>query len=260
MTTEHIDAYFNFLRRLSIYADKTLSAYRGDIEAFIYYIDGASQITNQTIEEYTKFLSEKYKPATVARRLLSLSGFLSYLKQEYRILWHIDSIEPYYVPPIEKKHLTRREISKLFDVTLDKEDTTKSNLLTIRNLAIVSSIYSTGIPASELSALSLDSFLASGTETILRYYSLKGEEVDMPLPDAAIHYMYSYIKYARPLLINSKGTDTLFLNHLGERLTRQGIFDIIRRHAKKCGLKQPVSPSMIRHSFSMHRQERQENE
>jgi integrase/recombinase XerD len=56
----------------------------------------------------------------------------------------------------------------------------------------------------------------------------------------------------RPALIVRPNETALFLNHRGQRLTRQGLWLIIRRYVKEVGIREPVTPHTLRHSFAAH--------
>jgi integrase/recombinase XerD len=57
---------------------------------------------------------------------------------------------------------------------------------------------------------------------------------------------------ARPQLMQKKNTDVLFLNRLGTKFTRQGLWKIVIRYAQKAGLQKKVHPHTFRHSFATH--------
>jgi integrase/recombinase XerD len=61
-----------------------------------------------------------------------------------------------------------------------------------------------------------------------------------------------YVARGRPHLGRSQQRDALLLNVRGRRLTRQAVFDLVRRHALEAGVDRDVTPHTLRHSFATH--------
>ena len=75
----------------------------------------------------------------------------------------------------------------------------------------------------------------------------------MPLYADAIHTINVYLEKGRPALLGDNPEErTLFLNPRGERLTRQGLWLIIKNYARELGLEDRVTPHTLRHSFATH--------
>ena len=74
----------------------------------------------------------------------------------------------------------------------------------------------------------------------------------IPLHQGAIRFVKEYIVGARTQLLRDKDEQALFLNRRGERLTRQGFWLILKTYAKAAGIKKPVTPHTLRHSFATH--------
>src|SRR4029450_8865790 len=74
----------------------------------------------------------------------------------------------------------------------------------------------------------------------------------VPIGRSARRALEAYLVRARPLLAGPRSGPALFLNAQGSRLTRQGCWKILRRHARHAGLEAEVSPHVLRHSFATH--------
>lgn len=61
-----------------------------------------------------------------------------------------------------------------------------------------------------------------------------------------------YLEQARPMLVSKKNTENVFVNHHGNRLSRQGFWKIIKQIAKDVGIEKEISPHTLRHSFATH--------
>ncbi len=74
----------------------------------------------------------------------------------------------------------------------------------------------------------------------------------MPIYDQAALTIDAYLKNGRPLLVRNSEEKALFLNHRGERLTRQGLWLIIKQYVETVGIEGDVTPHTLRHSFATH--------
>jgi integrase/recombinase XerD len=61
-----------------------------------------------------------------------------------------------------------------------------------------------------------------------------------------------YLQRGRPYLGRLQRGDILFLNHRGQGITRQAVFQLVREHARKAGITKDVTPHTLRHSFATH--------
>ena len=69
----------------------------------------------------------------------------------------------------------------------------------------------------------------------------------------AVADLKSYLDTSRLSLLGSrKGETALFVNHRGERLTRQWVWNILKTYAKKAGIDERITPHTLRHSFATH--------
>jgi integrase/recombinase XerD len=74
----------------------------------------------------------------------------------------------------------------------------------------------------------------------------------LPLSDRATGAIRLYLERGRDTLLRDAQENALFLNHRGKRLTRQGLWLIIKGHVREAGLDANVTPHTLRHSFATH--------
>ena len=74
----------------------------------------------------------------------------------------------------------------------------------------------------------------------------------VPVYTGAIEAIHDYVEQGRPHLIMEPNEPALFLNHRGQRLTRQGLWLIIKYYVKQVGIRGAVTPHTLRHSFATH--------
>jgi integrase/recombinase XerD len=122
--------------------------------------------------------------------------------------------------------------------------------LALRDRALLETLYAAGLRVSEATALDVDDLdLEDGT---VRAFGKGAKERLVPIGRSARRALEGYLVRARPLLAGPRSGPALFLNAQGSRLTRQGCWKILRRHARHAGLEAEVSPHVLRHSFATH--------
>jgi integrase/recombinase XerD len=124
----------------------------------------------------------------------------------------------------------------------------------LRDRAILELLYATGLRASELVGLRpADLDLELG---LLRCMGKGRKERLVPVGRVAARYLRRYQDEARPRLARGRGSAFLFLNNRGQRLSRMGLWLVVRRHAVSAGLERVLTPHVLRHSFASHLLER----
>ncbi len=232
----------------------TVVAYRNDLNQVCSYltrqqVKNWQQVTQEHIEDYLLEMrdAQAYRPATIARKLAALKTFFRYLDSEGIIT--SDPIEKLNAPRIQRElpHiLSQEQIAGLFR-QVDVE-----TLAGKRDFAMLHMLYATGMRVSELISLNLSDF-DSVAATILcpgRNGQSKRERV-LPLSFAVVEATNRYLVAARPgLVARHPEEQALFLNHHGQRLTRQGFWLIIKGYARLAGITE-ITPHMLRHSFAI---------
>jgi integrase/recombinase XerD len=74
----------------------------------------------------------------------------------------------------------------------------------------------------------------------------------VPLGEEALDWLRRYLAEARPLLMNGKVSNAMFVTQRGEGMTRQMFWYLIKKHAKRGGMHKPLSPHTLRHAFATH--------
>jgi integrase/recombinase XerD len=111
-------------------------------------------------------------------------------------------------------------------------------------------MYACGLRASEATGLEVsDVDLEAG---ILRARGKGSKERLVPIGSAAGRALTAYLQRGRPKLAGDRLQPKLFLNHRGGGLTRQGLYKIVQRHARRAGLASKMSPHTLRHTFATH--------
>jgi integrase/recombinase XerD len=119
-----------------------------------------------------------------------------------------------------------------------------------RDKAIFEMMYATGLRVSELTELTLRQVHLDAGYVILRG---KGDqERGVPMGEYAAEALKEYLTDARPILGKKSRAHQVFLNNRGEKLSRQGVWKLIKQYALRAGILQNLTPHMLRHSFATH--------
>jgi integrase/recombinase XerD len=122
--------------------------------------------------------------------------------------------------------------------------------LGLRDRALFEILYACGLRVSELIALRTAAYGAR--QGVLRVRGKGRKERIVPVGEEARRWLERYLVSARPLLLGVRESPWLFVNARGGPLTRQGVWTILRGHARRVGLESRVSPHVFRHAFATH--------
>jgi integrase/recombinase XerD len=120
-----------------------------------------------------------------------------------------------------------------------------------RDKAMLELLYASGMRVSELVALNMGDVDTTGG--YVRCFGKGNKERMIPIYPRATKSTAEYITEARPKIVqHNEKEKALFLNVRGQRLTRQGLWQILKGYAKSAGLDIEVTPHTLRHSFATH--------
>lgn len=234
-------------------SDNTVGAYRQDITAFSKFLEGRgigsmAEATNTAVVAYLMDLKNSGKSSsTVSRKLASIRAYYRFLVNKGIV--KVNPTEDIKAPKISRNEIsyfTIEEIEKLLDMP---DDSTKGK----RDRAILEVLYATGIRASEIIELRVSSInLRMGFVTCNGDH---GKARIVPIGSPARKALEDYLGNSRPAYMrNGDAEDNegmLFVNYVGEPLTRQGLWKILKQYGGEAGLTE-ITPQMIRNSFAMH--------
>jgi integrase/recombinase XerD len=129
-----------------------------------------------------------------------------------------------------------------------KHDSTRGQ----RDSALLELLYATGMRVSEVVALDLNDVDLDSCCVHCINKNGKHKTRVIPVYRHAVEVLRGYLESARPRLTRDDREMALFLNHRGHRLTRQGLWLIIKRYVEEVGISTPVTPHTLRHSFATH--------
>ena len=247
---EVISRFLAYLLQEKAAAINTLDAYRTDLRQFAQFRQNYPQKISlkAIIRGYLSSLREKgYSQASCVRKFAALRSFFDWLKTEG--ILEINPTEgigyPPRKPPMKPEILPSNEIMALWKILFQSQ--TKE---AIRDLAIAKLFLATGIKSAKLVSLDIDKvYLTSSNPYIKVELNKKIRVILIPLETAEV--LKRYIHEVRGGWLRGRKERALFLNQRGRRLTRQGVWFILRKHARKAGIKGNITPSRMRHSFAI---------
>jgi len=253
-----VELTFDFLGYLELergLSRNTLEAYRSDLQQFGDFLQrrGLDPLQVQTTD-LTAFISELASgneerpaaaPATLQRKIACLRSFYRHLRREQ--ILDRDPASELRAPRSRArlpKVLSRDEVGRLL------EQPRGTSPAALRDRALLETMYACGLRASEAIGLELSELdLQDG---ILRARGKGSKERIVPIGSKAVEALAAYLEHGRPPLVGIRPERRVFVNLRGSGLSRQGLYKIVRRHARSAGLEQRMSPHTLRHTFATH--------
>lgn len=251
---ELVEDYLDYILVERGLSKNTSGAYSADLHKFVYYLDSKNlnlkKIKRKNIDGFILHLKhEGLKPVSIYRVIAAIKSFYKYLASHGYL--NKNPVKIVRFPKLWEKIpdvLSLQEIEGL----LNKPK--RRGVLNLRDKAILELMYATGMRVSEVVKLRIsDLDLNLG---ILRCQGKGKKERILPLGKGACKAISKYLQESRPKLKKSNSVSELFLSRLGESISRQSVWKIIKKYAKKCNIDKNVTPHTIRHSFATHLLER----
>lgn len=258
MGTDHLPGDVEeFLTHLAIEKGRsanTLTAYRHDLRRYVGYLDATpvAAASDVDVQGFRDALFELgLARSSVNRSLTAVRGLHRYLFAEG--ITRTDptaDLEPSKLPKGLPKALPESDITRLFDVVVG------TDAMARRDRAILETLYGTGMRISECVALSLDDVdLEAG---LIRVTGKGDKQRLVPVGRFAESALTAWIEpqgrgALAPTSWKSRSDQlAIFLNHRGGRLSRQGMWGMIRKHGLEAGIADRLSPHVLRHSCATH--------
>jgi integrase/recombinase XerC len=233
----------------------TVKNYGSDVGQFLDYcreqrVGSLERIDRSLLRNYLAELDAVgYVKASIARRVAELRSFGNFLVQE-GVLDHnpFRAISAPRIPKRLPKYLTVAEVEALVAVP----DT--STPLGLRDRAIIEVLYGAGLRVGEL--VGLDVGDADPRQAQVRVMGKGGKERIGLLGQPAVRALRAYLETGRPALLAKRKAgapgNALWLNHRGGRLSARGVAMMLGQAGKAAGIRTPISPHVLRHSFATH--------
>ncbi len=249
-----IQTYLNYLKVEKGLALNTVDAYSRDLATFAAFAAKRSRrLTAIRRDDIVDFLASLYRQkldsSSVARHLVTLRNFFRFALREGVI--PADPTINLESPKVRKSlpgFLRLEEMERL----LEQPD--MRTPLGVRDKALLELLYSTGLRVSELVGLRVgDLEMRMGC---LRCIGKGNKERIVPVGRKALAAVEQYLTESRPVLLRMRrhapAVPNLFVNRLGGKLSRVGVWKILAGYGRRAGLRSKLTPHKMRHSFATH--------
>ena len=253
---EDIDSFLNYLNVEKGFSQNTVVAYRNDLYQLASFVEEEAakrgsapswaSFGRQGLLSYLLNLKERnYAATTMARKVAAMRSFFNFMVAEGSMKDNpSENIGSPKVGRSLPKPISISQVRRLLE-----EPSKQSKPEAKRDVAILHLLYASGMRVSELVSLNLDDIDIEGG--YVRCFGKGHKERLIPIHERAAQAVAEYVKEARPRLAHSQDELALFLNARGERLTRQGLWQILKEYAKSAEL-EGITPHTLRHSFATH--------
>lgn len=247
---EEIQEFMSYLENVKKTSENTRLSYQRDLHKLQRFLGQQAvldiqAVTMTNLNSYILYLEkEHFAASTISRNIAAIKSF-------YHFLWRKGSVkddisEQLKAPKVQRQApevLTREEMERL--LCQPNEKTPKG----MRDKAMLELLYATGIRVSEVIALKV-----ADVNLMLGYIVCRdtNKERFIPINQSAAESLNNYLKQARDIMVGDNTIDNLFVNCSGRKLSRQGIWKMMKGYAKKAEIDTEITPHTIRHSFAFH--------
>jgi integrase/recombinase XerD len=252
-----IDSFLTYLKVEKGFSENTVAAYRNDLSQLADFArteaarkgEQASwaDFDRQRILSYLLQLQEKrYAETTRARKIAAARSFFKFLVSEGIVKKDpTENMESLNVGRSLPRPISVDQVRALLDQPA-RQSTPEAR----RDSAMLQLLYASGMRVSELVSLNVSD--VNTTDGDVRCLGKGNKERIIPIHAKAAGIVQDYILEGRPRLRRRDSEQALFLNRRGERLTRQGFWQILKEYARAAGIDAEVTPHTLRHSFATH--------
>ena len=249
LTSTTIDGYLAYLRDVRRMSPNTVESYARDLAALAAFAEkrklDPAALDRRELDAFVRSLmASGLSPRSTARAVACIRGFYKFLAVEQRRESSpADDLRAPRAWAALPKFLDLEEVDRL----LAQPDVSRPRGL--RDKALISVLYATGLRVSELISLKLPNLhLQEGYLTCIG----KGDkERIVPIGQEATDWVQKYLAGARPKLV-PKSSPWLFVNARGGPLSRVGFWKLLKEYGLKAGITRNISPHVLRHSFATH--------
>ncbi|MFC1950561.1 site-specific tyrosine recombinase XerD [Chloroflexota bacterium] len=254
---EDINSFLNYLTVEKGFSENTVVAYRNDLYQMASFAEEETvkrgltpswaSFGRQEMLSYLLNLKDRnYAATTAARKVAAAKSFFSFMVTEGNIK---DNPTLNLASPKIGKSLPK-PISISQAMLLLEQPAKLSTPEAKRDKAMLELLYASGMRVSELVSLNVDDISIDAGN--IRCFGKGHKERLIPIAPRAVQTTKEYLQEARSYRTRNDTEQALFLNARGERLTRQGLWQILKGYAKSAGLAKEITPHTLRHSFATH--------
>jgi integrase/recombinase XerC len=245
---KHIFDFLTYLRNERNISPHTARGYLADLEQLSDFLGDKelSAVDHQTLRQFiASLMRRKANKSSIARKLSAIRSFFRYLNREGILTKNPTRLVA--TPRRERRLpavLTADDALRLVESPHSKK--TNDHSIELRDHAVLETLYSTGIRASELIGMNREDI--DRHDNLIRIRGKGRKERIVPIGDKAREAIDAYLTFRSRIVEPA----AVFTGPSGKRLTARTVQRILENHRKQLGLLQKASPHTLRHSFATH--------
>jgi integrase/recombinase XerC len=240
---QHIADFLRYLATVKNVSPHTLRSYQSDLEQFAGFLRDRDiiDVGHQDLRQFLGMLmSRKAKRSSIARKLSAIRTFFKYLNREGVLAGNPARLVA--TPRQEKRLPAVLTVDDAFRLLDGPGDDSGRRL---RDRAVLETLYSTGIRASELVGIDLADI--DRRDRLIRIRGKGRKERIVPVGQRALEAIDGWCAARK-----TPKEPAVFTNPSGKRLTPRSVQRIVETYRKALGITQKASPHTLRHSFATH--------
>ena len=253
---KQVQQFLKFLTAEKGFSGNTREAYANDLNQLREFLESRANrtpaawelVSRDNLSAYILSMRDRdYAATTIARKIAALKSFFSFLSDEGVL--KEDPSEELSSPKVGRplpRYLSLEEIELLLKQPARRGNSPDSK----RDQALLEMAFATGMRVTEIVSLNVGD-VNEETRTV-RCIGKGSKERLIPMHARAAAALGEYMHAGRPGIAKTLAEKAIFLNHRGERLTRQGFWLILKNYSKEAGIRSQITPHVMRHSFATH--------
>ncbi|WP_288268540.1 site-specific tyrosine recombinase/integron integrase [uncultured Methanobrevibacter sp.] len=229
------------------YSRNTIKTYSTIINNFIDFLKTQDDLTDDKkfLRSFKRYIQYLKRDKEVSQNYIYLVTITIKKFLEFNNIYYLYDVETPKRTKSLPKSLNEHEVEKLISsVDGDREDTNLQKFTKMRNKVILAVLYSSGLRISELLNLKINDI---DFETRTMRIRGKGDKDRIVLFDEECrNLLEEYLKLKNP------DNPLLIYNNKGNKLSSRYVEMMIKKYAKRAGIKKKVTPHVLRHSFATH--------
>jgi len=244
------DAFAAYLFEVRNDDADTVEAYVRDVRQFAEFLKREDfgeyvDVSDRVAKFYVSELANRYKPSSAARKIASLRTFYAYLLEEGAV-----RNNPFLAvrPPKVEKRLPRFVYDEEIEAIFEAIDTSSDRGM--RDLALLETLYATGVRVGELVTLSTRDVSFDNRTMLIHGKGRKDRLV--PIGERLVEVLREYFLGSRKNLMKQKKHTRIFINLRGDPLTARGVRHVLNEILRRAGEYRKITPHTLRHTFASH--------
>jgi len=245
---DRVDEFLNYLAAQKGLSRNTLESYARELNGLVVWLGERSldKVERDDLQTYLGVLRDCGLSArSTAHALVVIRNYFKFLVgEEYRADDPAALIELPKLARFLPDTLSEDEVNSLL------RQPEEEKALGLRDRAMLELLYASGLRVSELCGLTLNDL--DRERQTLRVRGKGDKERVVPVGDSAAEALKRYLEEVRPGLDKTRRATRLFLNRWGRGLSRQSVWNLLKRSALQAGIHKRIYPHILRHSFASH--------